>query len=57
MVGAYGKLDPEATFQYKICCSFPQNAHTLHALGNSISIGILCRNLRLSDLDLLEIMS
>ena len=46
----YGMLDPWATYQYKICCSSPQNAHNLHNLESSIFIGILCSLLLLSDL-------
>ena len=36
----YGKPAPGATFSYEFCCCFPQNPHTLHALENSIFIGI-----------------
>ena len=46
----YGKLPLGAESHYEFCCSFPQNARTLHALESSIFIGILCRHLRLSDL-------
>ena len=49
----YGKHVPGATFHYEICCYFPQNARTLHALESSIFIGIGRRFLRSSDLDLL----
>ena len=35
----YGKLYQGATFHYKICCSFLQNAHTLHALVSSFFLG------------------
>ena len=50
----YGKLGPGAAFHDKICCSFPQNAHTLHALKNFAFIRILCCLLHSSDLDLVE---
>ena len=50
---SYGKHVPGATFHYEICCYFPQNARTLHALESSNFIGIGRRLLRSSDLDLL----
>ena len=47
-----------ATFHYyEICCSFPQNAQTLDALGSSIFIQILCCLLHSSDLDLVTTLS
>ena len=52
-VHTHGKHVPGATFHYEICCYFPQNARTLHALESSIFIGIGRRSLRSSDLDLL----
>ena len=30
-IWTYGKPAPGAAFFYEFCCSFPQNAHTLHA--------------------------
>ena len=52
-ISLYGKLAPGAESHYEICCYFPQIARTLHALESSIFIGIGCRFLRSSDLDLL----
>ena len=34
----YGKLASGAESHYEICCSFPQNVRTLHALESSIFI-------------------
>ena len=45
-----GKLASGAESHYEICCSFPQNVHTLHALESSIFIRFLFRLLRSSDL-------
>ena len=53
----YGKPEPGARFCYEFCCSFPQNAQTLHTLKYSIFVGILCRFLPLSDLALVETIS
>ena len=53
----YGKHVPGATFHYEICCYFPQNARTLHALESSIFVGIGRRFLRSSDIDLLTTLS
>ena len=47
----YGKLASEAESHYEICCSFPQNVRTLHALESSIFIRFLFRRLRSSDLE------
>ena len=48
---------PRAAFHYEFCCSFPQNAHTLHVLERSIFIGILFRLLRFSGLDVTTTLS
>ena len=40
--GSYGKPAPGAESHYEFCCSFPQNAHTLHALESLIFTGHLC---------------
>ena len=53
----YGKPLPGAESHYEFCCSFPQNAHTLCALDNSIFIRFLFRLLRSSDLDLVTALS
>ena len=50
----HGKAAPRATFQFEF---FPQNAHTLHALENSIFNGILGCLLRFSDWDGLDLVS
>ena len=54
IVHSYGKLASGAEYHYEICCSFPQNVRTLHALESSIFIRILCSLLRFSDLYLVE---
>ena len=53
----YGKPAPGAESHYEFCCSFPQNAHTLHALESSIFNGFLGRLLCSSDLDLVTPLS
>ena len=53
----YGKLASGAESHYEICCFFPQNVRTLHALESSIFIGFLCRLLCFSDLDLVTTLS
>ena len=50
-IWGYGKLASGAESLYEICCSFPQNVRTLHALENSIFIRFLFRLLRSSDLE------
>ena len=57
MLGIYGKLAPGAETHYEFCCSFPQKAHSLHALESSIFIGFPCCLLHLSDLDLVTTLS
>ena len=54
---AYGKLASGTESHYEICCSFPQNVRTLHALESSIFIRFLFRLLRSSDLELLTTLS
>ena len=51
---AYGQPAPGAESHFEFCCSFPQNAHTLHALESSIFVGFLSCLLRSSDLDLVN---
>ena len=53
----YSKLASGAESHYEICCFFPQNARTLHAVESSSFIGFLCRLLRSSDLDLVTTLS
>ena len=53
----YGKLASGAESPYEICCSFPQNVRTLHALESSIFIRFLFRLLRSSDLEFCTTLS
>ena len=56
-VHKYGQPAPGAESHYEFCCSFPQNAHNLHALESLIFIGFLYRLLRSSDPDIVTTLS
>ena len=53
----YGKLASGAESHYEICCSFPLNVRTLHALESSSFIRFLFCLFRSSDLEFFTTLS